>query len=802
MSNNEYTADDIKILKGIEAVRKRPAMYIGDTSVYGLHHLVYEVVDNSIDEATAGHCENIKVIINVDNSVTVEDDGRGIPVEQHKEGKKPAVEIILTTLHAGGKFDNNAYKVSGGLHGVGVSCVNALSEWLEVEVYRGGHAYHQRYEQGEKKTDLEKRGRVMSTGTRIIFKPDSEIFETLEFKYETLANRLRDLAFLNSGVCITLEDERSDKKESFKYDGGLKEFIEYINSGKDPIHKDVIYFEKTDGDVIIEIALQYHNGYNETTFSYANNINTIEGGTHLSGFKSAITRSFNVYAKKNKLLKDNMTLSGEDMREGMSSVVSVKLPNPQFEGQTKTKLGNRDIQGIIESNVNDFLNVYLEENPSTAKNIIKKAVQAVMARQAAKKARDLTRRKGVLSSGNLPGKLADCSSKDVESTELFVVEGDSAGGSAKQGRDRRFQAILPLKGKILNVEKARINKMLNHEEIAILISAIGTSIGDEEFNMEKLRYGKIIIMTDADIDGSHIRTLLLTFLFRHMNQLITNGNVYIAQPPLFKVKGRRREEYVFDENAMQRSLISNGIDGTVLTIGERKIQDNDLEEIISLLEKVEKLGTGIRKKGIAFDQFLQARKKERGLPAYSLLIENKDMTFMYSDEEVDTFIQDYEKERGEEITISHYGDLDKEQKNIEITEFVEASELEKVIAKLENWNITMDKYFASPGAEQTVAELTNGSMVEPVKSYSEITLAIRNIGQKGIDIQRYKGLGEMNPQQLWETTMNPQTRTILRVELEDAAKADNMFSVLMGEVVETRRKFIEQNALFIKDLDV
>ncbi len=801
MSNKEYTADDIKILKGIEAVRKRPAMYIGDTSIYGLHHLVYEVVDNSIDEATAGHCKNINVIINVDNSVTVEDDGRGIPVEQHKEGKKPAVEIILTTLHAGGKFDNNSYKVSGGLHGVGVSCVNALSEWLEVEVYRNGHAYHQRYERGEKKTELEKRGRVMSTGTRIIFKPDDEIFETLEFKYETLANRIRDLAFLNSGVCITLEDERTDKKETFKYDGGLKEFIEYINSGKDPIHKDVIYFEKADGDVIIEIALQYHNGYNETTFSYANNINTIEGGTHLSGFKSAITRSFNAYAKKNKLLKDNMSLSGEDMREGMSSVVSVKLPNPQFEGQTKTKLGNRDIQGIMESNVNDFLNVYLEENPSTAKNIIKKAIQTVMARQAAKRARDLTRRKGVLSSGNLPGKLADCSSKDVESTELFVVEGDSAGGSAKQGRDRRFQAILPLKGKILNVEKARINKMLNHEEISILISAIGTSIG-EEFNLEKLRYGKIIIMTDADIDGSHIRTLLLTFLFRHMNQLITNGNVYIAQPPLFKVKGRRREEYVFDENAMQRSLIQNGIDGTVLKIGDREIQNSDLEEIIKLLEKLERLGTGIRKKGIAFDQFLQARVKDKGLPVYSLLVNNSEKKFLYSDEEVDAFIQEYEKESGEEITISHYGDMDKEQKDIEITEFVEAAELEKNIAKLENWNITMDKYFASPGAVNPAGVLTNGTMVETVKSYSEITPAIRNIGQKGIDIQRYKGLGEMNPQQLWETTMNPETRTILRVELEDAAKADNMFSVLMGEVVETRRKFIEQNALFIKDLDV
>ncbi len=540
----KYDATAIKVLEGIEAVRKRPAMYIGDISEKGLHHLIEEVVGNSVDEAMGGFCENITVKLNIDGSVMVLDDGRGIPVDEHQEMKKPALEVVMTTLHAGGKFEGKGYKVSGGLHGVGISVVNALSEWLEVEVRRNGHMYVQRYERGETITALEERGATKKRGTKIIFKPDSSIFETVELSYDIVKKRVRELAFLNKGLCISIIDERTDTEETFKYDGGIKIFVEEMNKGKEIVNKEVIYFEGKEKDIIVECAMQYNDGYNEKVFSFANNINTIEGGTHLSGFRTALTRTLNMYAKNSKLLKDGKAPTGDDYREGLSAVISVKVPEPQFEGQTKTKLGNRDVQGLVEALAYEHLSIYCEENPKAARAIVGKALDASRAREAARKARELTRRKGALSGSDLPGKLADCSSNDVESTELFIVEGISAGGTAKQGRDRRHQAILPLKGVILNVEKARVEKMLNNEEIRTLISAIGTGIGIDEFDPEKLRYGKIVIMTDADVDGAHIRTLLLTFFFRQMPELIDRGNIVIAQPPLYKIKRKKRHVYV------------------------------------------------------------------------------------------------------------------------------------------------------------------------------------------------------------------------------------------------------------------
>jgi DNA gyrase subunit B len=620
----KYDATYIKVLEGIEAVRKRPAMYIGDISEKGLHHLIEEVVGDSVDEAMGGYCENITVKLNIDGSVMVLDDGRGIPVDEHQEMKKPALEVVMTTLHAGGKFEGKGYKVSGGLHGVGISVVNALSEWLEVEVRRNGHMYVQRYERGETKTALEERGATKKRGTKIIFKPDSSIFETVELSYDIVRKRIRELAFLNKGLCISIIDERTNTEETFKYDGGIKIFVEEMNKGKEIVNKDVIYFEGTEKDIIVECAVQYNDGYNEKVFSFANNINTIEGGTHLSGFRTALTRTLNMYAKNSKLLKDGKAPTGDDYREGLSAVISVKVPEPQFEGQTKTKLGNRDVQGLVEALAYEHLSIYCEENPKAARAIVGKALDASRAREAARKARELTRRKGALSGSDLPGKLADCSSNDVESTELFIVEGISAGGTAKQGRDRRHQAILPLKGVILNVEKARVEKMLNNEEIRTLISAIGTGIGIDEFDPEKLRYGKIVIMTDADVDGAHIRTLLLTFFSRQMPELIDRGNIFIAQPPLYKIKRKKRQEYVYGDKELQESLVSIGTDEAVVETCDKeplKLSGDKLKKFLGLLEKMEEYNLHFSKKkqqskkGISFKEYM-GKKLDGSYPMY------------------------------------------------------------------------------------------------------------------------------------------------------------------------------------------
>ncbi len=633
MENNEYNANNIHVLKGLEAVRRRPAMYIGDLGHRGFHHLIYEVIDNSIDEAMAGYCTEIDVVLNTDGSATVKDNGRGIPVDMHPTQKKPALEVVLTMLHAGGKFDRTSYKVSGGLHGVGVSVVNALSEWLEVEVYRNGEVYRQRYQKGDKSTEMEIVGKSTATGTKVTFLPDINLFIKMEFDYNTISQRMMELAFLNKGLRITLKDERSGEKQIYKYNGGIASFVKYLDLNRSPIHKGPIIFEKEKDGVYLEIGMQYNDSYTENIFSYVNNINTIEGGTHLIGFKSALTKTLNFYGQKNNLLKNGkFNLSGEDTREGLTLVINLRVTEPQFEGQTKTRLGNSEVKGIVESIVNEKLGEYLEQNPSIAKNIIERCLLSARAREAARKARELTRRKDALEGGGLPGKLADCSIKDIELSELYLVEGDSAGGSAKQGRDRRYQAILPLRGKILNIEKAPLDKILGNETIRTIVTALGSGIGSDEFQIDKVRYGKIIIMTDADVDGSHIKTLLLTFFFRHMRELIDLGKVYIAHPPLYRVKKGKEEIYV------------------------------------------------------------------------------------YSDDEKDE--------------------------------------------------------------------------------------ALNRLGENDVVIQRYKGLGEMNPEQLWMTTMDPEKRTILQVTLEDAANADRLFSILMGDKVEPRREFIEKNARYVKNLDV
>jgi len=624
-----YGADHITVLEGIEAVRKRPAMYIGDTGARGFHHCVYEVVDNSIDEALAGYCSNVEVRINDDGSLSVTDDGRGIPVDMHPTEGKPAVTVVLTVLHAGGKFDSDTYKVSGGLHGVGVSCVNGLSEWLEVEVKRDGAIHHQRFEKGVEVTDLVTIGKTTETGTKVTFQPDMSIFtHETGFQWDTLASRLREMAFLNRGTKITLTEDATGREEVFEYEGGISEFVQHLNKNKSPMHPDVIYFEREKEDVVVEIAMQYSDAYNETIFTFANNINTIEGGTHLSGFRSALTRTVNAYAKSSKLIKDDkQSVGGDDIREGITCVLSVKIPDPQFEGQTKTKLGNGEVEGIVQQIVNEELGIYFEENPSVARLIIDKAVVAARARSAARKARDLARRKGALESGGLPGKLADCSSREPAKCELFIVEGDSAGGSAKQGRERMYQAILPVKGKVINVEKARLDKVLNNEEIRTMITAIGTGIGADDFNIEKARYHKIIIMTDADVDGAHIRTLLLTFFYRQMTQLIEHGYVYIAQPPLYKVTRRKREEYVESDEHLTQILLNLGADGLLLETpdGTQLLDTKGLRALLESLVKIEDIADKLRRRGVRLFDYLKQRNPETGaFPLYHAIIDAED----------------------------------------------------------------------------------------------------------------------------------------------------------------------------------
>ncbi len=805
-----YDATSIKVLGGIEAVRKRPAMYIGDTTVRGLHHLIEEVVCNSVDEAVAGFCESINVKINMDGSLAVVDDGRGIPVDIHEETNKSALEVVMTMLHAGGKFEHKSYKVSGGLHGVGVSVVNALSEWMEVEVKRDGHVYFQRYEKGEVKSPVEIRGVTKKRGTRVVFKPDHEIFEETTFYYETIAKRLREYAFLNKGLKIALLDERTDKSDTFKYEGGIKAFVKELNEGKEVIHRDIIYFEKESNGTIIEVAMQYNDGYSENVYSFANNINTVEGGTHLSGFRAALTRTLNNYAKSKGILNEEKAPTGDDYKEGLTAVISIKLPDPQFEGQTKTKLGNRDVQSLVEAVINDQLGIYCEETPATAKAIINKGVDAARAREAARKARDLTRRKGALGSANLPGKLADCSSRDVETSELFLVEGISAGGTAKQGRDRTFQAILPLKGVILNVEKARIDKMLSNEEIRTLISALGTGIGADEFNVSNLRYAKIIIMTDADIDGAHIRTLLLTFFFRQMIDLIEKGHIYVAQPPLYKVTKNKKLEYIYDDRELQKKLITLGGEGTVMKTNNSKngeLDNSKLGKLLQLLVSMEEYIKILRKKGISLDKFLTLRHKKSGnLPLYKVSYKGETF-YVYSEEELEGFIKEKQEAAGKELEILEDDEVTeaiekKEEEVIEVIEYHESREIEKAVRAIEEYGFSIDEYFDGRDTEKPKYKLVSEEIEIPAYSLSEVLSKIREIGRKGLEIQRYKGLGEMNAEELAETTMNINTRTLLKVKVEDAAKADAIFSTLAGKDVQRRKEFIEKHALEARNLDV
>ncbi len=798
-SGATYDAQNITVLEGIEAVRKRPSMYIGDTGSRGYHHCVYEVVDNSIDEALAGYCSHVDVVIKDDGSLMVCDDGRGIPVDMHPTEGKPAVTVVMTVLHAGGKFDSDSYKVSGGLHGVGVSCVNALSEWLEVEVKRDGNIYHQRFERGAESTELTKIGKTTETGTKVTFKLDHEIFTHEKgFQWDVLSSRLRELAFLNRGATIRLKEEATGREETFCYEGGISEFVQHLNRNKSPLHPDVIYFEQEKDGIAVEIAMQYSDAFNETIFSFANNINTIEGGTHLSGFRSALTRTVNAYAKANKLIKDDkQTMGGDDIREGLTAVISVKIPDPQFEGQTKTKLGNGEVEGIVQQVVNESLGTYFEETPSVARSVIEKAVVAARARAAARKARDLARRKGTLESGGLPGKLADCSSREPAKCELFIVEGDSAGGSAKQGRDREFQAILPVKGKVINVEKARLDKVLSNEEIRTMITAIGTGIGVDDFNIEKARYHKIIIMTDADVDGAHIRTLLLTIFYRQMPQLIENGYVYIAQPPLYKVTRRKREEYVESDAHLTQILLNLGADGLKLhrAGNEDALLDTmALRELLDELVKIEDIADKLRRLGIPLDDYLSLRDPESGeFPRYCVYLnefgDDLDLRYAKDENELSSIFEKVQSDASE----------DEEIKEPRYKEIFVAKALNSIISGLEQRDFKLGELL--PNTEPCFAINDKGTMI-PVDSLMSLLGTVRDLGRKGMSIQRYKGLGEMNPQQLWETTLDPEYRRMTKVVLEDVVKADEMFTILMGDEVAPRRQFIQDNALNVTNLDI
>jgi DNA gyrase subunit B len=800
---NDYKADNIKVLEGLEAVRKRPGMYIGDTSERGLHHLVYEAVDNSIDEALAGHCDNIEVTIHIDNSVTVVDNGRGIPVDIHSTEGVSAAEVVLTKLHAGGKFDKASYKVSGGLHGVGISVVNALSESLEIEIKRDGRVYQQSYRRGVPQDRLKEVGRSKERGTKVRFRPDTEIFETVEFSFDVLSQRLRELAFLNSGVKITIEDERSQKKHEFLYKGGLLSFVEHLNRAKTAIHPKVVHFAGEKDGVEVEIAMQWNDGYSENVFSFANNINTAEGGTHLIGFKSALTRTVNSYAIDiGQLKKDDANLQGEDVREGLTAVVSVKVPEPQFEGQTKTKLGNSEVKGIVEALVNEKFSSYLSEHPADAKKIISKGVEAARVREATRKAKDLARRKGALDSGSLPGKLADCQERDPALSEIYLVEGDSAGGSAKQGRDRRNQAILPLKGKILNVEKARFDKMLSSQEIRLMITALGTGV-KEDYDPSKLRYHSIIIMTDADVDGSHIRTLLLTFFYRQMPDLVEKGHLFIAQPPLYKVKRGKQERYLKDEATLEDHLIELGTENIRVraTNDGNGLTGQSLQGFVKKVARWEKL------------MALIMRKRKNRVVIEGLLLEEQ-----FSE---DT-LKDEKALRALESRLVSYINLtapDQAPVSCALEEDPEHNCFKLICATRTNGSrsqtiIDRELLISAEYKEikRLFSELTsigvppyaveNGEQKAQLRSLTEVLRYIMEGGKKGQYIQRYKGLGEMNPDQLWETTMNPETRILLQVRVEDAVEANDIFSTLMGDEVEPRRKFIEDHALTVKNLDV
>ncbi len=793
--NKNYGADSIQVLEGLEAVRKRPAMYIGSTSVQGLHHLVYEVVDNSIDEALAGYCDEVIVTIHQDNSVTVEDNGRGIPVEMHEKQNKSAAEVVMTVLHAGGKFNDQgdgAYKVSGGLHGVGVSVVNALSSKLELEIRRDGKVFRQSYIRGVPVAPLAVEGDTIKRGTKVTFWPDSEIFESSDFSFETLSQRLRELAFLNAGVKIKITDARSEKSHEFIYEGGIRSFVEYLNRAKSPLHTKPIYFRGEKEGVEIEIAIQYNDGYDEKIFSFANNINTHEGGTHLSGFRAALTRTMNNYAGTNNLLKNTkVAISGDDLREGIASVISVKLSDPQFEGQTKTKLGNSEIKGYVETLMNDKLSTFLEENPQVAKRILEKGIEAARAREAARKARDLTRRKGALEGLSLPGKLADCQEKDPALCEIYLVEGDSAGGSAKQGRDRRYQAILPLKGKILNVEKARFDKLLTSNEIRTLITAMGTGIGKDDFDIAKLRYHRIIVMTDADVDGSHIRTLLLTFFFRQMPEIVERGHLYIAQPPLYKVKRGKREIYLKDDDALLDYLLDTGTEGVALEMeqGGKILRGKQiipsLRNIIDFNQHFEK----IVNRGVP-SEILNIFIKGKIRNGYADKINLEPLAQQLRVQEPNAKFEVFENPDRILVTFGNlHARIDRQT--------VEVLSSHEYKLLLQSYRLVEDICAGDP-----VTIVSEGKEDIVVADRQELLDSFLNRAKKGQYIQRYKGLGEMNPEQLWETTMDPEKRILLQVTIEDAIRADEIFTVLMGDQVEPRREFIEHNALNVVNLDV
>ncbi|MCX7867400.1 MAG: DNA topoisomerase (ATP-hydrolyzing) subunit B [Limisphaera sp.] len=822
-----YDASKIDKLEGLEAVRKRPGMYIGDPDERGLHHCVFEVLDNSIDEHLAGFCKRIEVTLHVDGSVSVRDDGRGIPVDIHPKWKIPAVELVLTNLHAGGKFGQGAYKYSGGLHGVGAKCVNALSEWFKVEVSRDGKVYSMEFARGKTVRPLEVIGKSRHTGTLITFKPDPEIFTlTTEFKFDLLANRLRELAFLNPGLEIVLTDERVDRTERFFYKHGIEEFVRQLGQSRQVLHpkpivisaRRTVELEGRTDEVFVDCVLQYNDGYNDQILCYANSIPNPDGGTHLTGFRSALTRAVNQYARQNELLKEkDPTISGDDVREGLICVLSVKLPNPRFESQTKVKLVNTEIEGLVASVVYDGLMSYFDANPSVARKIVEKALLAARAREAARKARE-TVRKTALTGGGLPGKLADCSERDPAQTELFIVEGDSAGGSAKQGRDRRFQAILPIRGKLINVEKARLHKVLDNAEIRTMITAIGTGIGDGEgegaFNIEKLRYHKIIIMTDADVDGSHIRTLLLTFFYRQMPELIKRGHVYIAQPPLYQITRKKRVEYVEDDAQLNKILIRLGAEEVRLRnlADQRELSQKQLEETLELLDTLDKYARALRRHGADFAEYVEHRHPQtHELPRHLVRVRQgneETVHYFHTEQELRAFsdanpdLRLFGDEDGEAPGAAEKGRNGPTRRAVHV-ELHESKAIGELLRKLERKGFHLDHYAAQ---DHPLFELIEGegdrAVVRPLFSIPEILAAVKEVGRRGLQIKRFKGLGEMNPRELFETTMDPARRKLLRIELTDAVEAERMFTTLMGEEVEPRRQFIEDNALNVRNLDI
>ncbi len=789
-----YLASDIKVLEGLAAVRKRPAMYIGNTSSGGLHHLVYEVVDNSIDEALAGHCDQVDIRIFADHSVTVVDNGRGIPVDMHESGNMTALEVVMTKLHAGGKFDNKAYRVSGGLHGVGVSVVNALSEYLEVDVFRDGKIYHQRYEKGNRVCDVQITGNTKRRGTKIHFKPDATVFETVEFDFDILSKRMRELSFLNQGVKIRIADENTGGKKEYQYKGGIKSFVDYLNKNREILHKDVIFISGLKTSVMMEVAVQYNNSYKENLLTFANNINTVEGGSHLIGFKSALTRSINQYLQNSPLGKNfKGKLSGDDVREGLTAVISVKLPDPQFEGQTKTKLGNSEIKGLVETLVNEGLSTYFEENPSVIKAILGKVMDAARAREAARKAKELARRKGVLSDSSLPGKLADCQERDPSKSELFIVEGDSAGGSAKQGRDRRNQAILPLKGKILNVEKARFDKMISSEEIRTMITAFGTGIGEQDYNVNSLRYHKIIIMTDADVDGAHIRTLLLTFFFRKMPELIENGNIYIAQPPLYRIVDKKKEIFIKNEEDFYDYILEKISEKEKIVFEDgTEVSGKRLRKLLSNLVKFYESLNSLVKRGYSgrFITFLVLDNiVDRGVFKEKMYMEGLLERLQKGGFQISNVTKD------EEDGYYQFRVTEKQNGGHEYTvgwDLFSSPQLRMVLDASGDFKAVYKGGYTVEG---------NGEK-KKIENPQDLLNQLMDKIKKGVTVQRYKGLGEMNPEQLWTTTMDPERRNLLKVRIEDGIEADEIFTVLMGDKVEPRRDFIQSNALEVKELDI